>query len=96
MKKKGNKEEKEGGFEGNKKERQEKGKEEETREEDRKALISILTLTVIFFPPDNCDAPLASALSRTSFSSSSELSSSHGPGFASLNRRDGESATVFF
>lgn len=45
MKKKGNKEEKEGGFEGNKKERQEKGKEEEAREEDRKALISILTLT---------------------------------------------------
>ncbi|XP_020928483.1 contactin-associated protein-like 3 isoform X3 [Sus scrofa] len=37
----------------------------------------------------NCDAPLASALPRTSFSSSSELSSSHGPGFASLNRRDG-------
>uniref|UniRef100_A0A8D2C3S3 Contactin-associated protein-like 3 n=1 Tax=Sus scrofa TaxID=9823 RepID=A0A8D2C3S3_PIG len=37
----------------------------------------------------NCDAPLASALPRASFSSSSELSSSHGPGFASLNRRDG-------
>ncbi|KAM5136485.1 contactin-associated protein-like 3 isoform 2-T2 [Callospermophilus lateralis] len=37
----------------------------------------------------NCDAPLASALPRVSFSSSSELSSSHGPGFASLNRRDG-------
>ncbi|XP_039712473.1 contactin-associated protein-like 3 [Pteropus medius] len=37
----------------------------------------------------NCDAPLASSLPRTSISSSSELSSSHGPGFASLNRRDG-------
>uniref|UniRef100_A0A7N5KBG2 Contactin-associated protein-like 3 n=1 Tax=Ailuropoda melanoleuca TaxID=9646 RepID=A0A7N5KBG2_AILME len=36
-----------------------------------------------------CDAPLASTLPRESFSSSSELSSSHGPGFASLNRRDG-------
>ncbi|KAM9030620.1 uncharacterized protein AAG666_009305 isoform 1-T3 [Megaptera novaeangliae] len=38
---------------------------------------------------DSCDAPLASALPRASFSSSSERSSSHGPGFASLNRRDG-------
>ncbi|KAM9040292.1 uncharacterized protein AAG666_008796 isoform 1-T1 [Megaptera novaeangliae] len=37
---------------------------------------------------DSCDAPLASALPRASFSSSSERSSSHGPGFASLNRRD--------
>ncbi|XP_034885065.1 contactin-associated protein-like 3 isoform X3 [Mirounga leonina] len=37
----------------------------------------------------NCDVPLASTLPRESFSSSSELSSSHGPGFASLNRRDG-------
>uniref|UniRef100_A0ABI7WRG0 Uncharacterized protein n=1 Tax=Felis catus TaxID=9685 RepID=A0ABI7WRG0_FELCA len=39
--------------------------------------------------PYSCDAPLASTLPRASFSSSSELSSSHGPGFASLNRRDG-------
>ncbi|XP_054219707.1 contactin-associated protein-like 3B isoform X11 [Homo sapiens] len=39
-------------------------------------------------PPD-CDSPLASALPRSSFSSSSELSSSHGPGFSRLNRRDG-------
>uniref|UniRef100_H2PRN4 CNTNAP3 n=1 Tax=Pongo abelii TaxID=9601 RepID=H2PRN4_PONAB len=37
----------------------------------------------------DCDAPLASALPRSSFSSSSELSSSHGPGFSRLNRRDG-------
>uniref|UniRef100_A0A2K6L1E9 Contactin associated protein like 3 n=1 Tax=Rhinopithecus bieti TaxID=61621 RepID=A0A2K6L1E9_RHIBE len=37
----------------------------------------------------DCDAPLASALPRPSFSSSSELSSSHGPGFSRLNRRDG-------
>ncbi|CAM9211782.1 unnamed protein product, partial [Rangifer tarandus platyrhynchus] len=37
----------------------------------------------------NCDAPLASSLPRASFTSSSELSSSHSPGFASLNRRDG-------
>ncbi|XP_078205000.1 contactin-associated protein-like 3 isoform X2 [Callithrix jacchus] len=40
-------------------------------------------------PPGDCDAPLASALPRSSFSSSSELSSSHGPGFSRLNRRDG-------
>ncbi|XP_036919482.1 contactin-associated protein-like 4 [Sturnira hondurensis] len=37
----------------------------------------------------DCDEPLVSALSPASFSSSSELSSSHGPGFARLNRRDG-------
>ncbi|XP_060990025.1 contactin-associated protein-like 4 isoform X7 [Dama dama] len=37
----------------------------------------------------NCDDPLVSPLSQASFSSSSELSSSHGPGFARLNRRDG-------
>ncbi|KAM5263189.1 contactin-associated protein-like 4 isoform 2-T2 [Ctenodactylus gundi] len=35
-----------------------------------------------------CDDPLVSALPQASFSSSSELSSSHGPGFARLNRRD--------
>nr|XP_004659657.1 contactin-associated protein-like 4 isoform X1 [Jaculus jaculus] len=37
----------------------------------------------------DCDDPLVSALPTASFSSSSELSSSHGPGFARLNRRDG-------
>uniref|UniRef100_A0A673UCQ4 Contactin associated protein family member 4 n=1 Tax=Suricata suricatta TaxID=37032 RepID=A0A673UCQ4_SURSU len=37
----------------------------------------------------DCDEPLVSTLSPASFSSSSELSSSHGPGFARLNRRDG-------
>ncbi|EPY87551.1 hypothetical protein CB1_000238023 [Camelus ferus] len=42
----------------------------------------------------NCEAPLASSLPRAAFSSSSELSSSHGPGFASLNRRDVDSALV--
>uniref|UniRef100_A0A8C5XYJ8 Contactin-associated protein-like 3 n=1 Tax=Microcebus murinus TaxID=30608 RepID=A0A8C5XYJ8_MICMU len=39
--------------------------------------------------PRDCDAPLVSALPPSSFGSSSELSSSHGPGFARLNRRDG-------
>ncbi|XP_037228520.1 contactin-associated protein-like 4 [Falco rusticolus] len=37
----------------------------------------------------NCDDPLVSALPQSSFSSSSELSSSHSPGFARLNRREG-------
>ncbi|XP_023412466.1 contactin-associated protein-like 4 isoform X6 [Loxodonta africana] len=37
----------------------------------------------------DCDDPLVPALPPASFSSSSELSSSHGPGFARLNRRDG-------
>uniref|UniRef100_A0A8B9GJH8 Contactin-associated protein-like 4 n=1 Tax=Amazona collaria TaxID=241587 RepID=A0A8B9GJH8_9PSIT len=38
---------------------------------------------------DNCDDQLVSALPQSSFSSSSELSSSHSPGFAKLNRREG-------
>ncbi|KAM6229705.1 contactin-associated protein-like 4 [Porphyrio hochstetteri] len=37
----------------------------------------------------NCDDPLVSALPQSAFSSSSELSSSHSPGFARLNRREG-------
>ncbi|KAM9508717.1 contactin-associated protein-like 4 isoform 5-T5 [Guaruba guarouba] len=37
----------------------------------------------------NCDDQLVSALPQSSFSSSSELSSSHSPGFAKLNRREG-------
>uniref|UniRef100_A0A8D2FBS2 Contactin-associated protein-like 4 n=1 Tax=Theropithecus gelada TaxID=9565 RepID=A0A8D2FBS2_THEGE len=43
----------------------------------------------LFLLADDCDDPLVSALPQASFSSSSELSSSHGPGFARLNRRDG-------
>uniref|UniRef100_A0A8C2Q5Y0 Contactin associated protein like 3 n=1 Tax=Cyprinus carpio TaxID=7962 RepID=A0A8C2Q5Y0_CYPCA len=38
---------------------------------------------------ESCDSPLVSALPQSAFSSSSELSNSHGPGFAKLNRRDG-------
>nr|XP_025743681.1 contactin-associated protein-like 4 [Callorhinus ursinus] len=38
---------------------------------------------------DGCDQPLASTLPASSFSGSSELSRSHSPGFARLNRRDG-------
>nr|XP_034955725.1 contactin-associated protein-like 4 [Zootoca vivipara] len=37
----------------------------------------------------NCHDQLVSALPQSSFSSSTELSSSHSPGFARLNRRDG-------
>ncbi|GLD69632.1 contactin-associated protein-like 4, partial [Lates japonicus] len=36
-----------------------------------------------------CHSPLVSNLLPSSFRSSSQLSSSHGPGFAKLNRRDG-------
>ncbi|XP_029905626.1 contactin-associated protein-like 4 [Myripristis murdjan] len=36
-----------------------------------------------------CDSPLVSNLPPSSFRSSSQLSSSHGPGFAKVNRREG-------
>ncbi|XP_028660673.1 contactin-associated protein-like 5 [Erpetoichthys calabaricus] len=38
---------------------------------------------------NNCDDQLVSTLPLTSFNSSSQLSSSHSPGYAKLNRRDG-------
>uniref|UniRef100_A0A8C0FHG8 Contactin-associated protein-like 4 n=1 Tax=Bubo bubo TaxID=30461 RepID=A0A8C0FHG8_BUBBB len=41
------------------------------------------------YTSNNCDGQLVSALPQSSFSSSSELSSSHSPGFARLNRREG-------
>lgn len=44
---------------------------------------------------DNCDDQLVTALPQSSFSCSSELSSSHSPGFARLNRRDGKSFLGF-
>lgn len=37
-----------------------------------------------------CDSALVSNLPPSSFRSSSQLSSSHAPGFAKLNRREGE------
>ncbi|GAA6107698.1 contactin-associated protein-like 4 isoform X1 [Tachysurus ichikawai] len=44
---------------------------------------------------DGCDSPLVSNLPQSAFRSSSQLSNSHGPGYAKLNRRDGEySVTV--
>ncbi|XP_059503506.1 contactin-associated protein-like 5 isoform X2 [Stegostoma tigrinum] len=43
-----------------------------------------------FIPyPDDCDDHLVSDLPQLVFDSSSELSNSHSPGFAKLNRRDG-------
>uniref|UniRef100_A0A4W4FQY5 Contactin associated protein like 3 n=1 Tax=Electrophorus electricus TaxID=8005 RepID=A0A4W4FQY5_ELEEL len=36
-----------------------------------------------------CDSPLVSNLPQSAFRSSSQLSNSHGPGYAKLNRRDG-------
>ncbi|MEQ2236961.1 Contactin-associated protein-like 3B, partial [Ilyodon furcidens] len=41
------------------------------------------------FEPEVCDSGLVSNLPPSSFRSSSQLSSSHAPGFAKLNRRDG-------
>uniref|UniRef100_A0AAY4B570 Contactin associated protein like 3 n=1 Tax=Denticeps clupeoides TaxID=299321 RepID=A0AAY4B570_9TELE len=41
------------------------------------------------FLTETCDAPLVSQLPQSAFRSSSQLSNSHGPGFAKLNRRDG-------
>ncbi|XP_046717176.1 contactin-associated protein-like 4 isoform X2 [Silurus meridionalis] len=38
---------------------------------------------------DGCDSPLVSNLPQAAFKSSSQLSNSHGPGYAKLNRRDG-------
>uniref|UniRef100_I3M543 Contactin-associated protein-like 3 n=1 Tax=Ictidomys tridecemlineatus TaxID=43179 RepID=I3M543_ICTTR len=53
-------------------------------------LLCFLLLNIIInLAKSDCDAPLGSALPPSSFSSSAELSSSHGPGFARLNRRDG-------
>ncbi|XP_059400302.1 contactin-associated protein-like 4 isoform X2 [Carassius carassius] len=55
----------------------------------------ILPLYLIFYfitdsvSKESCDSPLVSALPQSAFTSSSELSNSHGPGFAKLNRRDG-------
>uniref|UniRef100_A0A8C1Z7Z1 Contactin associated protein like 3 n=1 Tax=Cyprinus carpio TaxID=7962 RepID=A0A8C1Z7Z1_CYPCA len=49
--------------------------------------ISSLLLLVSLM--ESCDSPLVSALPQSAFTSSSELSNSHGPGFAKLNRRDG-------
>ncbi|XP_036451045.1 contactin-associated protein-like 5 [Colossoma macropomum] len=38
---------------------------------------------------EGCDSPLVSNLPQSAFKSSSQLSNSHGPGYAKLNRRDG-------
>uniref|UniRef100_A0A673ZES4 Contactin-associated protein-like 4 n=1 Tax=Salmo trutta TaxID=8032 RepID=A0A673ZES4_SALTR len=55
----------------------------------------LLQLAVLFccsygaIGKDSCDGPLVSSLPQSSFRSSSQLSNSHGPGFAKVNRRDG-------
>lgn len=59
--------------------------------EAKRAVSTVLIWMDFFLLADDCDEPLVPALSQASFSSSSELSSSHGPGFARLNRRDGKS-----
>lgn len=42
------------------------------------------------WPTETCDRPLVTNLPPSSFRSSSQLSSSHGPVFAKVNRREGE------
>uniref|UniRef100_A0A3P9DC68 Contactin-associated protein-like 4 n=1 Tax=Maylandia zebra TaxID=106582 RepID=A0A3P9DC68_9CICH len=55
----------------------------------------VWTLVVLMLMPEQactssvCDRPLVSSLPPSSFRSSSQLSTSHAPGFAKLNRRDG-------
>ncbi|KAL6061829.1 hypothetical protein STEG23_022417, partial [Scotinomys teguina] len=58
------------------------------RAEDKNCQLCVHWNVAFSLPADDCDEPLVSALPPASFSGSSELSSSHGPGFARLNRRD--------
>eukprot|EP00063_Salmo_salar_P005396 XP_013980231.1 PREDICTED: contactin-associated protein-like 4 [Salmo salar] len=63
--------------------------------ESRRHTGMLLQLAVLFccsygaIGKDSCDGPLVSSLPQSSFRSSSQLSNSHGPGFAKVNRRDG-------
>ncbi|XP_029564510.1 contactin-associated protein-like 4 isoform X3 [Salmo trutta] len=63
--------------------------------ETRRHTGMLLQLAVLFccsygaIGKDSCDGPLVSSLPQSSFRSSSQLSNSHGPGFAKVNRRDG-------
>uniref|UniRef100_A0A8C8K622 Contactin-associated protein-like 4 n=1 Tax=Oncorhynchus tshawytscha TaxID=74940 RepID=A0A8C8K622_ONCTS len=63
--------------------------------ETRRHTEMLLQLAVLFccsygaIGKDSCDGPLVSSLPQSSFRSSSQLSNSHGPGFAKVNRRDG-------
>ncbi|CAH2294330.1 contactin-associated -like 4 [Pelobates cultripes] len=52
-------------------------------------MVSNNMITAVTGSKYDCEGHLASSLPPTSFSSSSELSSSHNAGFAKLNRRDG-------
>uniref|UniRef100_A0A8C5LL93 Contactin associated protein family member 4 n=1 Tax=Leptobrachium leishanense TaxID=445787 RepID=A0A8C5LL93_9ANUR len=52
-------------------------------------MVSNNMITAVAGSKYDCESHLASSLTPNSFSSSSELSSSHNAGFAKLNRRDG-------
>ncbi|XP_032410027.1 contactin-associated protein-like 4 [Xiphophorus hellerii] len=52
-------------------------------------LVLMLVSWCVDINAETCHRPLVSSLSPSSFRSSSQLSSSHGPGFAKLNRREG-------
>ncbi|XP_076876738.1 LOW QUALITY PROTEIN: contactin-associated protein-like 5 [Brachyhypopomus gauderio] len=49
----------------------------------------ILWLVRVSPSQEGCDSPLVSNLPQSAFRSSSQLSNSHSPGYAKLNRRDG-------
>ncbi|XP_062870599.1 contactin-associated protein-like 4 isoform X2 [Trichomycterus rosablanca] len=49
----------------------------------------ILSCSRVALSKDGCDNQLVSNLPQSAFRSSSQLSNSHGPGYAKLNRRDG-------
>uniref|UniRef100_A0A8C7CM03 Contactin-associated protein-like 4 n=1 Tax=Oncorhynchus kisutch TaxID=8019 RepID=A0A8C7CM03_ONCKI len=54
------------------------------------AMLEVVNDYLLFSSSENsCDGPLVSNLPQSSFRSSSQLSNSHGPGFAKVNRRDG-------
>lgn len=56
-------------------------------------LMNLDFLNCFFKLTEVCDSPLVTNLPPPSFRSSSQLSSSHGPVFAKVNRREGEEAS---
>nr|XP_015193727.1 PREDICTED: contactin-associated protein-like 5 isoform X1 [Lepisosteus oculatus] len=53
-------------------------------------IVALLSLSLtVALSNENCEGQLVSVLPQTSFNCSSQLSNSHSPGFAKLNRRDG-------
>lgn len=55
----------------------------------------VLITPPLFLFADNCNGPLLSMLPHSSFQGSSQSSGAHAAHNAKLNRRDGESTSVF-